>query len=631
MTDDSDRDLLEELASLPTLAHPVVSPDKDEIAFYYDITGRNELQVLDLETGDTTQWSDGEVPRNARWFVKWDANGDRVFFHLDNDGNEQNDIHAIDRDGAVQPVVESAGQNVLHDVAPDGDYLFVGSNREGQMNLYRHPIGSGTPTKLTDYERAVWGSTLSPDGERLAFSTNETDDFDNRDVYVSEADGSNPRNLKIGDVGAEAMPIDWGPDGGRLLVADNSEDLTRGGIYDLQAGSVRWLGDLTYEETPVAFTDDGSRVLATRTRDASTMPVVFDVETGEASEFDLREGVAGFGTDGETFLRGDRVLLTHTTPTRRPELIAYDLDTGEREPLIEAEYGPFSPEDFADATYFTFDSDGVPETPAEAVDHPPSETLEIGALLYDSGRRPSPLIVNPHGGPRGRDDKSFDLYTQFLVHHGFSVLKVNYRGSTGRGRDYVERLIDDWGGAEQGDVAAGTEYALETNDWLDPNRVVVFGGSYGGYSAYWQVVQYPTLYEAGIAWIGLTDLEDMYENTMPHFRTELMEKYLGTPEENPELYQERSPVNHVENVSCPLLLVHGVNDRRVPVSQARIFRDALRESGYEEGKDAGFEYHELGKEGHASSDIDQKKRFFRLLEDFLDRRVGTMTEPTVSD
>jgi dipeptidyl aminopeptidase/acylaminoacyl peptidase len=121
----------------------------------------------------------------------------------------------------------------------------------------------------------------------------------------------------------------------------------------------------------------------------------------------------------------------------------------------------------------------------------------------------------------------------------------------------------------------------------------------------------------------------MFENTMPPFRTELMEKYLGTPADNPDLYAERSPVAHVENVDAPLFLVHGVNDRRVPVSQARIFREALDEAGYDEGDD--YEYEELGEEGHASSDQEQKLRMFRLLEDFLDRRVGTAAEAAADD
>jgi len=291
------------------------------------------------------------------------------------------------------------------------------------------------------------------------------------------------------------------------------------------------------------------------------------------------------------------------------------------------------PADFADAELLAFRSDGVPETPARAVDHDPYDELEIEALLYDSGRRPSPLILNPHGGPRAADYRSFDLYTQFLVSRGYSVLQVNYRGSAGRGREFVRELYGDWGGAKQGDVAVGAEHVLDERDWLDDDRVVVFGGSYGGYSAYWQVVQYPDLYAAGIAWIGLTDLREMFETTIPHFRTELMEKNLGTPGEHPELYRERSPIEHAGNLDCPLLMVHGVNDRRVPVSQARLFRDRLADLGYElDERDPGVtgetgadvEYVELGAEGHASSDIDQKVRLFRVLDGFLERRMGTV-------
>jgi len=654
MAETTEEDVLEALASLPTLAHATVSPDGTEVAFYYDVTGRNELHVLDVESGDHEAWSDGEVPKDARWPIEWGADGDRVFYHLDDAGDEQNDVYAIDRDGAAEPVVELDGQVALNDVNDDGETLIVGSNRDGQMNLYRHEVG-GETTKMTDYERAAGGAVVSPDGERVAYSTNEADDYDNRDVYVASVapratedaaprateDGADPRNLEIGATGAEAAPADWHPDGSRLLVSDNTEDLGRAGVYDLETDAVRWLGELEYEESPQFFLPDGDRVVVTRARDATTVPAVYDLETGESREFDLPEGVAGFGRAGDSVLADGRVLVTLTTPTRRPELVAYDLETDEYEVILGAEYGPFAPEDFADAEYFTVESDGVPETPARAVDHDPYETFEIGALLYDSGERPSPLVVNPHGGPRARDTKSFDLYTQFLVSRGFSVLQVNYRGSTGRGRAFVEELIEDWGGAEQGDVATAAEAVLD-RDWIDEDRVVVFGGSYGGYSAYWQMVQYPELYDAGVAWIGVSDLPDMYENTMPHFRTELMVKYLGDPEQNPELYEQRSPTTHADNLSAPLLVVHGVNDPRVPITQARLFRDALLEAGYEgheyetdealnRAVDADFEYVELGEEGHATSDIDQKVRTFRILDDFLARRVGTRQTVSADD
>ncbi|MFC4988918.1 S9 family peptidase [Saliphagus infecundisoli] len=622
MTDAADgdpKDVLDELASLPTFHHPTASPDGETVAVYHDVSGRNELHLIDVATGESRQVSDGEVPRNARWPVRWDAAGERVYFHIDDAGDEQNDVHAISREGEVEPILEREGQTVLADVSEA--FLLFGSTAEGQLNLYRSDPDGRNQEKLTDYDRAAAAGTISPDGDRIAYATNESDEYENMDVYVAEADGSDPRNVEIGEVGAESAPVDWSLDGDRLLIADNSADLGRAGIYDLEAGEVTWFGEGEAEESPVQFID-GGRFLAARTREAAVAPVVYDVESGTSRELELPEGVASFA-GGEAALSDDRVVLSQTTPSERPALLAYDLHTDGTETLIEPTYGDLDPDMFADAEYFEFDSDGVPEVEAEAIELEPGTDLEIGALLYDSGERPSPLVVNPHGGPRAADQRAFGLYTQFLVSRGYSVLQVNYRGSTGRGRSFVEELYGDWGGAEQGDVARGVEHVLAERDWIDAERVVVFGGSYGGYSAYWQMVQYPALYAAGIAWIGVTDLNRMYDTTMPHFRTELMEKQLGSPDEHADLYKERSPITHAKNLAAPLLMVHGVTDRRVPVEQARAFRERLEELGYEFGEEGDVEYVELGEEGHASSDIDQKVRLFETLDGFLERRIGT--------
>jgi len=624
MTDDSETDdvddVLRELAELPTMASPTPSPDGETVALYYNVTGRNEIHLLDPETGDLEQLSDGQVPRSVKAGFEWSADGERIFYHHDEGGDEQHDIHAMDLDGDTEAVVEMDGQIRLQAVGEDGETLVFGNNADGQMNLYRHDLTSGETTKLTDYDRAAGGAQLTDDCQRLAFSTNESDEYENQDVYVADIDGSNARNLDVGDTGAEAGAADWSPDGERLLVSDNSTDLGRSGVYDVESDEVTWFGGEAYEERPTHFLDDGERFVALRTRDTLVVPVVHDVETGESRELDVPDGVAQATSDP---LADGRLLLSQQTASRRSELVAYDLESDETETVLEAAYGPFDPADFVEPEYFTFESDGVPETRQAAVEHDPYETFEIDALLFDSGQRPSPLIVNPHGGPRAHDMQFFNYRVQFLLSRGFSVLQVNYRGSTGRGREFVEEIYEDWGGAEQGDVATGVEHVLAEYDWLDEDRVVVYGGSYGGYSANWQMVQYPDLYAAGVTSVGLSDLVDQYENTMPHFQTELMAKNLGTPEENPELYEERSPKRYVENIDAPLLIVHGVNDPRVPVSQARILREALEDAGYEEGEDADFEYEELGEEGHGSTDINQKIRSLELLDDFLDRRVGT--------
>ena len=107
---------------------------------------------------------------------------------------------------------------------------------------------------------------------------------------------------------------------------------------------------------------------------------------------------------------------------------------------------------------------------------------------------------------------------------------------------------------------------------------------------------------------------------MPHFKTTL-EQQLGDPEENADFYRERSPITHVEDIERPIGILHGVNDPRCPASQARVFRDALDEMGWTEGEDGDYEYHELGEEGHGSTDTEQRIRQYRILADYVERRL----------
>ncbi len=623
---------LEELASLPEFFHPVASPDGDRVAVYWNGTGRNELYLLDPATGDMEQISDGEVPKDATYPVRWDDDGERLFFHHDDDGDEQNDVHAIDLDGNAEVVVSDDGQCVLHDVH-DGVLLYA-TTAEGQMNLFRHDPATGERERVTDYEQPVRAATLSPDGERVAYVANESEDLDNTDVYVAsverdspasdgsadeagsdDADGSDPRRLPVNDGGFEAGVHDWAPDGDALLVSDDSDGVDRVGVYDLAEDAVTWYGPGDHEETPVAFRPHGSGVLAIRKREAASVPVLYDRDGGAAAdgadgesgrELALDEGVVSVrGKRREAvFVDDDTALLSYSTPDRRRELYRYDLASDEYEVLLPAEYGDIDPEDFVPAEYVTYEG---------------ADGWTIGALLYDPGEEahPAPGVVQVHGGPHAQTQRSFNTYAQFLAGQGYAVLAPNYRGSTGRGREFKNAVRGDWGGKEQADVAAGGRW-LADRDWVDGDRVAVFGGSYGGYSTYWQLVSYPELWATGVAWVGITDLLAMWDESMPHFKT-ILRQQLGDPDENEALWRERSPVTHVEDIEAPICIAHGVNDPRCPVSQARIFRDALEEVGWEAGED--FRYEELDEEGHGSTDIDQQIRAYRIVDEWLDERL----------
>jgi dipeptidyl aminopeptidase/acylaminoacyl peptidase len=228
--------------------------------------------------------------------------------------------------------------------------------------------------------------------------------------------------------------------------------------------------------------------------------------------------------------------------------------------------------------------------------------------------------VEVHGGPTGQFFRGFNPYAQFLADRGFILIEPNVRGSTGYGVEFRDACLKDWGGKDLEDVEGAVNY-LKSLPEVDPERIGVFGGSYGGYMAFMAVTKKPHLWKAGVAWVGISDLHALYDYSqaqMKHFAYFLREQ-MGDPVEDADLWRDRSAINFAGQMAATLLMVHGVNDPRCPVAQSRLFRDRLLQLGRVEGED--FEYVELGEEGHGSTDIDQKIRTFKILADFLERRL----------
>ena len=202
-------------------------------------------------------------------------------------------------------------------------------------------------------------------------------------------------------------------------------------------------------------------------------------------------------------------------------------------------------------------------------------------------------------------------------------MNPNIRGSTGYGKEFMELNLKDWGGGDGKDVVYAKKY-LETLDYVDPDRIGVFGGSYGGYMTFIQLTKYADEgWKTGSAWIGISDLKTMYDKSKPHFQYFLVQ-HLGTYEENKEVWKNASAMTFIDNIEKPIQMIHGVNDPRCPVEESRQFRDKLIEMGWKEGTEGEktYEYIEFTDEGHgAFSDIGMRIRTFKLFVDYFKRRL----------
>ena len=603
---------LEELCRLPSFYLPAVSWRGDRVAFYWDKTGRMELHVMDLATKETRQISHGEVPRALRAGFVWDRADRAIVFAKDAGGTEQHDLYRIDaQTGAVTQLTnDPTAQEYPAQFSPDDQWLTVLANkrhpttpdRPGQLNLWRIRADGTDYAPLTNYAFPVYGGQWSPDGRLVAYATNEdVTDLKNADSYVINADGTGARKVLSVKKGSKDTVADWHPDGERLAVTSDASGQNRAGILDLGTGEVRWLGKANVEEHAVRFSKDGRLLAAIRNFESSVRPIVYDVESGEAHELKLPDGFAV----GASFFDADRKLLVaFSSDVTRSSLVSYDLATDTYETLLPAEYGTIDQSVFVEAKhvyYPTFDGRKVPALLYAPRDIPAGERL--------------PAIVHVHGGPTAQWFRGFDPFAQFLVDRGLVVIEPNIRGSTGYGVDYRDAALKDWGGADLEDVAAAADH-LKTLPYVDPERLVVFGGSYGGFMALIAATKKPDIWRAAVAWVGISDLHRLYEKSMEHFKYYFREQ-MGDPEKDRALWRDRSAIEFADRLRAKLLMVHGVNDPRCPVDQSRILRDRLLELGRKEGED--FEYVELGDEGHGSTDIAQKIRTFNILAGYLER------------
>lgn len=601
---------LEELAKLPSFAAVTPSWDGQKIAFYWDKTGRYELYTMDLDSRQVRQLTQGQAPRQLRAGFVWTRDDREIIFARDKDGDEQNNLFKLEvSSGAVIQMDDSPKtQEYAGEVHPDNRRMAVMSNRAGQMNVFILDLHSENHDwkQVTHFEAPAMAGSWSPDGEWLTVTSNESPNLKNQDAYLLRQDGTQLRKIfSLREGSREAIPA-WHPDGARVAVNSDAGGSSRAGILHLESGQVRWLGSGSpqVEEYAQSFSKDGRWLAVIRNQNASVMPVLYDTDSGQARELKLPPGLA----TGSHFVLGDRKLLVlHTSATRRPELLLYDLASDTYEALLPAEYGSIDPSVFV---------------PDEHLWYPSFDGKQVPALLYKPKEIPAgarlPAVVVVHGGPTAQFFRAFDPYAQFLVDQGYVVLEPNIRGSTGYGVEWRDANLRDWGGGDLEDVVAGANY-LRSLPYVDPERIGVFGGSFGGFMSFIAVTKRPEVFKVGVPWVGITDLHRLYEEDMEHFKYYLRQQ-MGDPQENHALWRDCSAIEFAHQLKAPILIVHGTNDPRCPISQARAFRERLLHLGKREGQD--FEYHEFGDEGHGpGGDIQGKIRTYRLLADFLERRL----------
>jgi len=246
-----------------------------------------------------------------------------------------------------------------------------------------------------------------------------------------------------------------------------------------------------------------------------------------------------------------------------------------------------------------------------------------GYLTFPLGveRRNLPAVLNVHGGPAIRDLWGFDLRSQWMANRGYLAIQVNYRGSTGYGKSFVTAGDREWGGKMHTDLLDAVAY-VTGQGWADPDRIAIFGGSYGGYAALVGAAFTPDVFRCAVDLCGPSNLKTLIETVPPYWAPLIarLHRRVGDPVRDADFLWSRSPLSRVRDIRIPLLIAQGANDPRVKQAEAEQIVAALREAGIE------HEYLLFPDEGHGLAKPANRLTFYAAAERFLARHLGGRAE-----
>jgi len=435
------------------------------------------------------------------------------------------------------------------------------------------------------------------------------------------------------DGGLVVMIRDGAGDAWRPLLAISAEDALTSG--------------------PVAFSEDGQSLLAVSSVGADTGRLVrLNLATGAEQVLagDPEADVAGIRLHPDTrepqvvtFLK-DRMEYRVLDPALEPDLAAIralhpgdpsfsDHDDADETWLVafNTDAGPVSYYSYDRRTRtaeFLFDSRpelaGYELAPMEPFSFTARDGLTIhGYATFPPGadRRDLPMVLNVHGGPWARDAWGFDPEAQWLANRGYLCVQVNFRGSTGYGKAFVNGGDREWGGRMQDDLSDAVAY-VTGQGWADPGRVAIYGGSYGGYAALVGAAFTPDVFCCAVDIVGPSNLKTLLETIPPYWAPMIAQLYrrVGNPETDAEFLWSRSPLSRARDIRIPLLIAQGANDPRVKQAESEQIVAALTEAGID------HEYMLFPDEGHGFAKPENRLRFYAAAERFLARHLGGRAE-----
>ncbi len=588
------------------------SPDGKQIAFISNMSGRNNLWVVPAEGGWPVQLTVSDQRQTA---PTWSPDGKWIAYQSDYDGDEQWDIFLVSpKTGKVVNLTstrEIAEQNPTW--SPDGRYLAYEvkpkTSAAYEIDVYdtlmrevKH-ITTGTPQDQSNSD-PIW----SKDGKYIVYSQEQAKGTDSN-IFITEV--ATGKNTLLTPHGGEqrywANDIDPRsiPQGRKILITSNAANgYDNIGLLDINSKKISWLTQDKWRIRGGEFAPDGKHLTFSADVDGNEDIYLHDLATGKSTALPIPKGVNEPAGGHSAFTKDNtRLLYYHNGPTAPGDLWVYTLATGKSHQVTHSLVAGVRSEDMVEPYLIHYPSrDGK---------------WTISAFLYvpfNMARNgQNAAIVYIHGGPTSQTMNSFNRFIQYAANQGYMVLAPNYRGSTGYGKAFQQANLFDMGGGDLQDVLAGVDWIKQTGH-LDPKKIAVMGGSYGGYLSMMSVTKAPDVWAAGVPIVPFVNWFTEIENEDPVLQQSDLAT-MGDVVKNKALYEDRSPINFIDQIKAPLLLLAGGHDPRCPKSETQQVVDAIKKRG------GTVDYKIYENEGHGFAKVENQIDAYKRVADFLQAHV----------
>jgi dipeptidyl aminopeptidase/acylaminoacyl peptidase len=586
------------------------SPDGKQIVFVANISGRNNLWFVPATGGWPVQFTVSNQRQSA---PAWSPDGKSIAFMSDYDGDEQWDLFLSNPfSGEVvnltktkeiseeSPVWSPNGQCLAYIVKPRTSSNYEVDLLNVSTKQVRH-LTSGTPKEKNNI-LPIW----SKDGNSILFTQAHANGKDSN-VFLADV-AAEKRTLLTPHQGEHNYSAtDLSADGKWVLLTSNTGNgYDNVGLLETGTKKIDWLTKDKWETNSGRFSPDGKLATWTANIDGNKEIFTYDLATKRATALPLAKGVNSLGGSESPFTRdGSRLLFYHDGPNAPQDVWVHDRASGKSQQITNSFVGGVRGEDMVEPYLVHYMSkDGKWHISAFAY---------VPHNLERNGQ--CPAIVYVHGGPPAQTMNSFNRSVQFLVNRGYVVIAPNYRGSTGYGKEFMDANRFDMGGGDLADCVAAADWIKQTG-YVDPKKLVIMGGSYGGYMTMMGITKASDTWASGVAIVPFVNWFTEIKNEDPLLREYDMST-MGDPDDpkNKQLFEDRSPAYHVDKIKVPLLMLAGGHDPRCPASETRQTEEAIKKHGGE------VEVKIYENEGHGFSKVENQIDAYTHVADFLKLHV----------